>query len=159
MIRVTFDVSSFPRHNNPYPTFTFPDLTSGNPSSPAHMSSTHGMSDPSELEPQTLQTLLDDAIKQYENKVGTSLIENQVAIELGPCDSIESITQVLEERAQAFRNFLGRDRHPKIIKSIKRAVHVLHAIVTASSVLGGGAAQVGHGAGSVVRPTAMILSA
>jgi hypothetical protein len=121
------------------------------------MSSTHGISDSSDLESQTLQSLLGDAIKQYETKVGTSLIENQVAIELGSCDTVESITQILEERAQAFRKFLERDRHPKMIKSIRRAVHVLHTVVTASSVLGGGAAQVGHGAASVVCPNVLVL--
>jgi hypothetical protein len=140
-----------------YRTFTSPDPTTSSPSFPVHMSSTHGMSDSSDLESQTLQSIWDDAIKQYEKEVGTSLIKNQVAIGLRSCDTIESITQVLEEQAQAFREFLGRDRHPKMIKSIKRAVHVLHTIVTASSVLGGGAAQAGHGAASVVCPNVLVL--
>lgn len=118
----------------------------------------HAMSDSSGLESQTLQSLLDDAIKLYEKKVGTSLIENQIAIRLRSCDTIDSITQVLEEQAQAFRKFLGRDRHPKMIESIKRAVHVLHTIFTAPSVLSGGAVQAGQGIGSVVRPNALILS-
>ena len=116
------------------------------------------MSDSSDLESPTLQSLVEDAIKQYEKTVGTSLIENQVAIGLRSCDSIESISQVLEERAQSFHEFLGRDRHPKMIKSIKRAVHVLHTIFTAPSVLSGGAVQAGHGIGSMVRPNALALS-
>jgi hypothetical protein len=98
-------------------------------------------------EPSALQSLLEDAIKKYKMQVGTSLIENQLATQLETCDSVESVAAVLEERVQAFREFLGRDRHPKMMKSIRRVVHVLHTISTGL----GGALQVGHGIGSIVR--------
>jgi hypothetical protein len=102
----------------------------------------------------TLQSLLDDAVNQYQAKVGASLVEHQLAIRLRSCDTIESINQVLEEQLQAFRKSLGNDRHPKMTKSILRTVNVLHTVFTGSgTALRGlqGAIQAGHGVASVVR--------
>jgi hypothetical protein len=113
--------------------------------SPDNISSTHDMSASSEHS--VLQSLLENAVKKYENQVGTSLTENYFAIRLGTCDTIESVTDILEERAQAFRAFRGDNRHSKIMKSLKRAVHVLHTIFTSLSV----AVPVGQGVGSTVR--------
>jgi hypothetical protein len=107
-----------------------------------NISSTHDLSTSSESS--VLRSLLEEAVKEYEKKVGTSLIEDQLAIRLRSCDTIESINEVLEERAQAFRESRGHDRHPKMIKSIKRAVHVLHTIFTGPGNSLGGAVQVGH---------------
>jgi hypothetical protein len=93
-----------------------------------------------------LQSLFDEAIKKYKAQVGSTLIEDQLTI-LETYDSIESVAAVLEERARAFREFLGKDRHEKILKSIERVVHVFHTAFTAL----GGAVEVGPGVGSVVR--------
>ncbi|KAH9959367.1 hypothetical protein BGW80DRAFT_1449133 [Lactifluus volemus] len=135
-------------------------MSSDATSSPSrHISSAHDMGDSFELS--TLQSLLEDAVNDYEKKVETSLIENQVAFRLRSCDTIESVTEVLEERAQAFRGFLGNDRHPKIMTSIRRIVHVLYTVLTGpGSTLGGGIVQVGHGISSVsVPPVKLIMSA
>jgi hypothetical protein len=59
-------------------------------------SSTHDLSTSSESS--VLRSLLEEAVKEYEKQVGTSLIENQLAIRLRSCDTIESINEVLEER-------------------------------------------------------------
>jgi hypothetical protein len=96
--------------------------------------------------PPHLQSLFDNAIEKYKKQEGSALIENQL-VALRTCNSVESVAAVLEERAQAFREFLGHDRHKKMLKSIKRVVHVFHTAFTAL----GGAVQVGHGVGSVVR--------
>jgi hypothetical protein len=113
------------------------------------MSSTTDTSDSS-----TLQSLLDDAVKQYQTQVGESLIEHQLAIRLRSCNTIESINEVLQEQAKAFRKSLGNGRHPKMMKSIQRTVNVLYTGFTGSgTTLGGleGAIQAGHGIASVVR--------
>jgi hypothetical protein len=126
------------------------------PSFSDNISSIHDLSTSSESS--VLRSLLKEAVKEYEKKVGTSLIEDQLAIRLRSCETIESINEVLEERAQAFREFRGHDRHPKMIKSIKRAVHVLHTIFTGpGNSLGGGTFQAGHGMGSVVRMNALMV--
>jgi hypothetical protein len=110
-----------------------------------HIPSTSDMSAPSQRS--VLQSLLEDAVEKYKNQVGKSLIEDQLAIALRTCDSVESVAALLEERAQAFHEFLGQDRHGKITKSIKRVVHVFHTTFTPVS----GAVQVGHGIASIVR--------
>jgi hypothetical protein len=123
-----------------------------NSSSSDHISSAHHMSASSE--PSALQSLLGDAVEKYKRQVGTSLIENQLATQLETCDSVESVAAVLDERVQAFRKFLGRDRHPKIMKSIRRVVHSLHTISTGL----GGAVQIGHGICSIVRLNVLMAS-
>jgi hypothetical protein len=102
-------------------------------------------------EPSNLQPLLEEAIKKYKEQVGTSLIENQIAMQLRTCNDAESIAKLLEEQAQAFHEFLGHEHHPKMMSSIRHVVHVLHTTFTGPfNSLSGGAIQVGHGIGSVV---------
>jgi hypothetical protein len=110
-------------------------------------------------ESSNVQSLLEEAVKKYEEKVGTSLIEEQVAIQLKTCDDVESIAKLLEERVQAFRESRGRDYHPKMKKSIKRVVHVLHTIFSGPrNILGGGVVQLGRGIASAVRLNPPIVS-
>jgi hypothetical protein len=106
-----------------------------------------------------LRSLLEEAVNKYKEQVGTSLIENQLAIQLRTCDDVQSITELLEERAQAFRKFRGHDRHPKMMDSIRRVVQVLYTIFTGpQDGLGGGAVQVGRGIVAVVRLNPLIVS-
>ena len=117
-----------------------------------HIPSTPDMSAPSQFS--VLQSLLEDAVGKYKNQVGKSLIEDQLAISLRTCNSVESVATLLEECARAFRECLGQDRHGKITKSIKRVVHVFHT--TFNPV--GGAVQVGHGIASIVRLKPLMCS-
>ncbi|KAI0250112.1 hypothetical protein BJV78DRAFT_607363 [Lactifluus subvellereus] len=117
-----------------------------------HIPSTRHMSAPSQIS--VLQSLLEDAIEKYKNQVGKSLIEDQLAIRLRTCDSVESVAAFLEERAQAFRQFLGQDRHGNMMKSIKRVVHVFHTTFNPVTE----AVQVGHGIASIVRLKALMCS-
>ncbi|KAI0248332.1 ankyrin repeat-containing domain protein [Lactifluus subvellereus] len=139
-------------------TTIYPALVSSQPTDSRlsdHIPSTRDMSASSQIS--VLQSLLGDAVEKYKNQVGKSLIEDQLAI-LRTCDSVESVAALLEERAQAFREFLGQDRHGNIMKSIMRVVHVLHA--TFNPVSGLGAVQVGHGIVSIpFSPVKIIFAA
>ncbi|KAI0245810.1 hypothetical protein BJV78DRAFT_1303813 [Lactifluus subvellereus] len=73
-------------------------------------------------ESSVLQSLLEDAVEKSKSQVGKSLIEDQLAIQLRTCDSVESVAALLEEQAQAFRKFLGHDCHGKMTKSIKHVM-------------------------------------
>jgi hypothetical protein len=99
-------------------------------------------------ESSVLQSLLNDAIDEYKTQVGTSLIENQLATQLGTCDDVQSVAALLEERVQAFRDFLGRDRHPKMKQSIGRTVHLLHTIL----------ASLGGAIDSIVRLNSLMVT-
>ncbi|KAH9010235.1 hypothetical protein EDB84DRAFT_1544401 [Lactarius hengduanensis] len=82
-----------------------------------------------------LRSLFETALKEYEKKAGTILLDNPLTIKLQNCNSAEAINDVLQEQAQAFQKFRGNDG--KFAKWLKRTVHVLHTLST-SSVLGEG---------------------
>jgi phage-related protein len=70
----------------------------------------------------TFPALFDAALQDYEDKIGSSLINHPLAKELQECDSVGSITAILEEQARIFREF--RD-HGKLVNSFKHLVDVL----------------------------------
>ncbi|KAH8994000.1 hypothetical protein EDB92DRAFT_1852164 [Lactarius akahatsu] len=82
-----------------------------------------------------LRSLFETALKEYEKKAGTILLDNPLTIKLQNCNSAEAINDVLQEQVQAFQKFRGNDG--KFAKWLKRTVHVLHTLST-SSVLGEG---------------------
>src|SRR6267142_841405 len=83
----------------------------------------------------TFQSLFDVALQDYERQTGTRLFDYPLAKQLEVCDSLESITAFLQERACAFREFRGEDG--RIMKSLKRVTHVLYTLST-NAVLGEG---------------------
>lgn len=83
------------------------------------------MSDPSGS---TLQSLFEAALQGYEKQTGIKLIEHPFARQLEICNSVESITAVLQEQAQAFTEFRRDDC--KVMKPLRRVVQVLHALST-----------------------------
>jgi hypothetical protein len=68
-----------------------------------------------------LQVLFGAALQDYERQTGIKLAEHPLAKRLQECDSVESITAVLEQRL-AFSEFRGKE---KIMKSLKNTVSVL----------------------------------
>ena len=89
----------------------------------------------------TLQALFDAALQDYKDKTGNSLVDHPFARQLQECNSVESISTILEEQARAFREF--RD-HGKLIDSLKRLAGILCSPFI-SAVLG-------ESIGLVVRP-------
>jgi STAND-like protein len=82
-----------------------------------------------------LKLLFEAALNEFENRSGTNLIQHQIIHKLVDCQSAESVIDVLQEQAQAFRNFRGDNG--KIMTWLKRTVNVLYTLST-SSVLSGG---------------------
>jgi hypothetical protein len=81
------------------------------------------------------QTLFDAALRDYERQTGTKLAEHPLAKQLDTCDSVQSVTAVLQKQAQGFSKFRGEDS--KAMKSLNRGVHVLF-MLSDSTVLGEG---------------------
>ena len=79
------------------------------------------------------QALLDSALQEYEKKAGVTLVdrEDSLAIRLQHCHSIDDITTLLKDKAQAFNDLRQRDR---IFKSIKVTVSILTPISVGASV-------------------------
>ena len=75
-----------------------------------------------------LQSLFETALDEFEKQTGTSLARHPLAVKLNACDTVESITDALQEQAQAFRNFRGDGG--KVMKYFKGVVRVLHLLST-----------------------------
>lgn len=81
-----------------------------------------------------LQLIFETALQRYERQTGMKLIDHPLARQLEDCNSVESITAVLQQ-AYPCRQFRGDSG--KAMKSLTSAVHVLHALST-STTLGEG---------------------
>jgi hypothetical protein len=82
----------------------------------------------------SFQDLFNAALQDYENQTGTSLINHPFSEQLEACDSVDSITAILQEQAQIFRKFKGDDG--KLMKSLNCSVDVLYTLST--TILGEG---------------------
>ncbi|KAF8486833.1 hypothetical protein DFH94DRAFT_3508 [Russula ochroleuca] len=81
-----------------------------------------------------LKLLFETALNDFEKRAGTNLFQYQIIDQLVNCESSDSVIKVLQEQAQAFRNFRGDDG--KIMTWLKRTVNALYSLST-SGVLGG----------------------
>ena len=70
--------------------------------------------------------LFESALQEYQSQTGTSLASHPLAEKLQDCDSIESITTVLQEQARAFSEFRGGDG--RVMKSLKTVVSVVYTL-------------------------------
>jgi hypothetical protein len=86
-----------------------------------------------------LQVIFEAALEAYEKQTGMKLIDHPLARQLENCNSVQSITAILEKQARAFSRFRGDDG--KVMKSLKSAVHVLYGLST--TILGEGIGLVG----------------
>jgi hypothetical protein len=105
-----------------------------------HLTSPHSaflchISDMSQTSSSSFQELFSAALRDFEGQTGTRLVEHPFAKQLETCDSVDSITAILQEQAQIFRKFRGDDG--KIMKSVKSSVDVLYTL-SISTVLGEG---------------------
>jgi hypothetical protein len=81
-----------------------------------------------------LELLFEAALDEFQKRSGTNLLQHQIIDKLVNCQSADSVIDVLQEEAQAFRNFRGDDG--KLMTWLKRTVNVLHILSTTSSILG-----------------------
>jgi hypothetical protein len=83
--------------------------------------------------PPELKSLFETALNEFEKRAGSNLDQHQLLHKLVNCNSADSVVDVLQEQAQAFRNF--REDGGKVMVWLKRTVNVLYTLST-SSVLG-----------------------
>jgi len=75
------------------------------------------------------QALFEPALQAYEKMAGASLTQHPLAVKLQSCDSIDAITGLLQDQAQAFSHLQGSD---KIMKSLKTIVSILSNLSSAT---------------------------
>ena len=71
----------------------------------------------------TFQALFNTALQNYNDKTGTSLVDHPFARQLESCESVSSITTILREEAQNFREF--RESDGKLMRALNSSVDVL----------------------------------
>ena len=79
-----------------------------------------------------IQLLFETALREYEKQAGTNLLDNHLIIRLQSCGSVDEISTVIQEHAQAFHKFRGSDG--RVTNWLKRTVHVLHTLSTSSAL-------------------------
>jgi hypothetical protein len=92
----------------------------------------HNMADQSQSS--RFRVLFESALQDYQNQTGTTLPNHPLAEKLQYCNSVESVTALLQEQARPFTEFRGGD--DRIMKSLKSVVSVLYTL-SASTTLGG----------------------
>jgi fungal STAND N-terminal Goodbye domain len=69
--------------------------------------------------------LISKALSDYANQTGIDLTKNPFADQFQSCDSADAISELLQERAKAFKTY--RDEHRKLINCLSPIVQFLHA--------------------------------
>ena len=77
--------------------------------------------------------LYNSALQDYTTQTGTNLVDHPFAKQLEKCESVDSISSLLQENVRRFCEF--RREGGKITKSLKCAIHVLHTLST-GTILG-----------------------
>jgi hypothetical protein len=86
------------------------------------------MSQPSS---ESFESIFNAALEDYAKRSGTRLDERHPLVkQLESCDSVDSISSVIEEHARRFRKFRGEDGILMI--SLKGAVQVLYTLSTSA---------------------------
>ena len=78
-----------------------------------------------------LRVLFEAALKDYKQQTGIELVKHPLAERLQDVNSIESVTAILREQAQDFKEFREKD---KVLKPLKKVLTVLHKLSSAASV-------------------------
>jgi hypothetical protein len=72
-----------------------------------------------------LRGLFEAALNDYKQQTGIELAEHPLAERLQDCNSAESVTAILREQAQDFKEFREKD---KVLKPLKKVLAVLHIL-------------------------------
>ena len=86
-----------------------------------------------------LRVLFEVALEDYKQQTGIELAQHPLAARLQDGNTVESVTAILHEQAQDFKEFREKD---KVLKPLKKVLTVLKILSSA----------VGSDIGLVVRP-------
>jgi len=77
-------------------------------------------------EPSVFESLFQSALKEYEIQTEINLVRHPIAAQLDHCNTVESILEVLQGQARAFREFPRGDN--EVVALLKQTVHILHKL-------------------------------
>ena len=77
-------------------------------------------------ESSAFESLFQSALEEYEKVTGINLVRHPLAAQLERCNSVESVTQAIQDQAEAFCKF--REGNHEAITVLKHTVRALHAL-------------------------------
>ena len=77
-----------------------------------------------------LRVLFEAALEDYKQQTGIELAKHPLAERLQDCNSVESVTTILREQAQDFKEFREKD---KVLRPLKIVLTVLHRLASAAN--------------------------
>jgi hypothetical protein len=78
-----------------------------------------------------LRVLFETALEDYKTQTGIELAKHPLAEQLQDCNSVESVTDILREQAQGFKEFREKD---KVLRPLKKVLTVLHMLPSAANL-------------------------
>src|SRR5260221_12454201 len=75
-----------------------------------------------QLETARFRTIFDSAMQAYEKRVGINLAQHHLSVQLRSCDTVQSISTLLQGQVQALSDFREND---KIVKSINTTESII----------------------------------
>ena len=76
------------------------------------------------------RVLFEAALEDYKQQTGIELAKHPLAERLQYYNSVESVTDILREQAQDFKEFREKD---KVLKPLKKVLTVLHRLPSAAN--------------------------
>ena len=71
--------------------------------------------------PSTFRYLFNAALQDYKDKPGKSLVDHPFAKQLQECDSVQSVSTILEEQALVFREFRDHGKAHQLAQEFRLA--------------------------------------
>jgi hypothetical protein len=78
-----------------------------------------------------LRVLFEAALEDYKQQTGIELTEHPLAKRLQDCNSVESVTAILRDQTQDFKEFREKD---KVLKPLKKVLTILHRLPSAANL-------------------------
>jgi hypothetical protein len=79
-----------------------------------------------------MRVLFEAALEDYKQQTGIELAKHPLTERLQYCNSVESVTAILREQAQDFKEFREKD---KILIPLKKVLTVLHGLSSAANLV------------------------
>ncbi len=76
------------------------------------------------------QVLFESALQDYERQTGTTLADHPLAQQLQICQTVESITDLLQEQARTLSEYRESDKIMKSLKSVVSSLSKISAIAS-----------------------------
>jgi hypothetical protein len=86
--------------------------------------------------PSQFEALFESALQDYEKQTGIPLDKHPLAEQLQNCQSVDSVTTLLQEQARAFNEFRGSDKIMKSLKSVVSALSRVSAVANLGQDIG-----------------------